>query len=252
MMLVVTGVGFLIHLYSSEYMKKDDGYHRFFAYLNLFCFAMLVLLMGDNMVVLFVGWEGVGLCSYLLIGFWFGEEKNAAAGKKAFIVNRIGDFGLILAMVMIAYYCGSLSWSGMEAGATRLLEPVKIWPIGNLSDQTLPAFLAKILIPHDAATGQPTSVEVYGATLVGLAIFLGLRRQERADPALHLAPRRHGRPHARLGAHPRGHHGHRRRLPGGAHLVHLRPLARGHGRRPPAPAPPRRSSPPPSASSRPT
>jgi len=93
MMLVVTGVGFLIHLYSSEYMKKDPGYYRFFAYLNLFCFAMLTLIMADNMAVLFVGWEGVGLCSYLLIGFWFDDDKNASAGKKAFIANRIGIFG---------------------------------------------------------------------------------------------------------------------------------------------------------------
>ncbi len=167
MMLVVTGVGFLIHLYSTEYMKKDPGYSRFFAYLNLFCFAMLVLIMGDNMVVLFVGWEGVGLCSYLLIGFWFGEEKNAAAGKKAFIVNRIGDFGLLLAMAMLAWYCGSLKWSDMATNAPyRLLNPVQIWPIGNLSSQTLPALLAKILIP-----AQP--VQVFAATLVGLAIFLG-------------------------------------------------------------------------------
>jgi NADH-quinone oxidoreductase subunit L len=108
----------------------------------------------------------VGLCSYLLIGFWFGEEKNAAAGKKAFIVNRIGDFGLLLAMAMIAYYCGTLKWTGMEASATRLLDPVKIWPIGNLSHETLPAFLANVIIPAHP-------IEVYGATLVGLAIFLG-------------------------------------------------------------------------------
>jgi NADH-quinone oxidoreductase subunit L len=170
MMLVVTGVGSLIHLYSSEYMKKDDSYHRFFAYLNLFCFAMLTLIMADNMVLLFVGWEGVGLCSYLLIGFWFTEEKNAAAGKKAFIVNRIGDFGLILAMAMILYYCGTLRWSGIEANASALVNgvnaQVKVWPIGNLSEQTLPAFLAKILIP-----AQPKYV--YASTLVGLAIFLG-------------------------------------------------------------------------------
>jgi NADH-quinone oxidoreductase subunit L len=166
MMLVVTGVGFLIHLYSSEYMKDDPGFHRFFAYLNLFCFAMLVLITGDNMVVLFVGWEGVGLCSYLLIGFWFTEEKNAAAGKKAFIVNRIGDFGLLLAMALIVYYCGSLRFSDIATSSTRLLETVKIWPIGNLSDQTLPHFLARILIP-----AKP--VEVYAATVVGLCIFLG-------------------------------------------------------------------------------
>jgi NADH-quinone oxidoreductase subunit L len=168
MMLVVTGVGFLIHLYATEYMKKDPGYHRFFAYLNLFCFAMLVLIMGDNMAVLFVGWEGVGLCSYLLIGFWFTEDKNASAGRKAFIVNRIGDFGLLLAMAMIAYYCGTLRWTGIEASAGRLLEPITVWPIGNLSDETLPHFLANIILPANHAR-----VQVYGSTLVGLAIFLG-------------------------------------------------------------------------------
>ncbi|APR79495.1 NADH-ubiquinone oxidoreductase chain L [Minicystis rosea] len=166
MMLVVTGVGFLIHLYSSEYMKKDDGYHRFFAYLNLFCFAMLTLIMADNLAILFVGWEGVGLCSYLLIGFWFGEDKNATAGKKAFIVNRIGDFGLLIAISMIVYYCGSLKWSGIEANASNLLTGVKIWPVGNLSPETLPRFVANIIIP-----AQPKMV--YASTLVGLAIFLG-------------------------------------------------------------------------------
>src|SRR5262249_12860281 len=84
MMLIVTGVGFLIHLYATSYMAKDPGYWRFFAYMNLFIFAMLVLILGDNLPVLFIGWEGVGLCSYLLIGFWYGHMPNAAAGKKAF------------------------------------------------------------------------------------------------------------------------------------------------------------------------
>ena len=166
MMLVVTGIGFLIHLYSTEYMWEDPGFHRFFAYLNLFIFAMLVLITGDNLAVLFVGWEGVGMCSYLLIGFWFTDEKNAAAGKKAFIVNRIGDFGLILAISMLVYYVGSLSWHGIEANAAALLTPVKVWPIGNLSPETLPSFLAKILLP-----AKP--VMVYASTLVGLALFLG-------------------------------------------------------------------------------
>jgi NADH-quinone oxidoreductase subunit L len=166
MMLVVTGVGFLIHLYSSEYMKDDPGYYRFFAYLNLFIFSMLVLIMGDNLAVLFVGWEGVGLCSYLLIGFWFSEEKNASAGKKAFIVNRIGDFGLLVAICMLVYYTGSLSWDGIAANAGNLLQPVKIWPIGNLSHETLPAFLANVLVPSKP-------VLVYGSTLCGLMLFLG-------------------------------------------------------------------------------
>ncbi|MBK8256014.1 MAG: NADH-quinone oxidoreductase subunit L [Polyangiaceae bacterium] len=166
MMLVVTGVGFLIHLYASEYMKKDPGYHRFFCYLNLFCFAMLLLITGDNLPVLFVGWEGVGMCSYLLIGFWFDDEKNARAGKKAFIVNRIGDFGLILAMALLVYYCGSLTWEGIDNSKLSLLAPVKIWPIGNLSKETLPVFLGNIIIPDKP-------VQVYAATLVALALFLG-------------------------------------------------------------------------------
>jgi NADH-quinone oxidoreductase subunit L len=166
MMLVVTGVGFLIHLYSSEYMWKDPGYHRFFCYLNLFCFAMLVLITADNLPVLFVGWEGVGMCSYLLIGFWYTQEKNAAAGKKAFIVNRIGDFGLLVAMCLLFYYIGTASWDGIDRSSAGLLTPVKIWPIGNLSKDTLPAFLGTILIPDKP-------VQVYAATLVALALFLG-------------------------------------------------------------------------------
>jgi NADH-quinone oxidoreductase subunit L len=164
MMLVVTGVGFLIHLYSTEYMKDDPGYHRFFAYLNLFCFSMLVLIMADNLALLFVGWEGVGMCSYLLIGFWFTEEKNATAGRKAFIVNRIGDFGLLVAMSMIVYFLGTLRFSGIEAGAANLLQAVKVWPIGNLSLETAPHWVpAAILEPR----------YVYASTLVGLCIFLG-------------------------------------------------------------------------------
>ena len=112
-------------------MEEDPGYYRFFTYLNLFIFSMLVLILGDSLPVLFVGWEGVGLCSYLLIGFWFGEEKNAAAGKKAFITNRIGDFGLLVAMGLLLYYTGSLDFSGMENGAQNLLVPVQVWPLGT-------------------------------------------------------------------------------------------------------------------------
>jgi NADH-quinone oxidoreductase subunit L len=92
MVLIVTGVGALIHVFSVGYMREDPGYPRYFAYLNLFVFFMLVLVLGANYPIMFIGWEGVGLCSYLLIGFWFSEKANADAGKKAFIVNRIGDF----------------------------------------------------------------------------------------------------------------------------------------------------------------
>src|SRR3954469_17824888 len=120
MALIVTGVGFLIHLYSSSYMADDPGYHRFLTYLNLFIFSMLVLILGDSLPVLFVGWEGVGLCSYLLIGFWFEGEANAAAGKKAFITNRIGDFGLLVAMGLLLSNCGALDWNGLEGARMEL------------------------------------------------------------------------------------------------------------------------------------
>ena len=111
MILVVTGVGALIHLFSVGYMHDDPGYARYFAYLNLFVFFMLTLVLGASFPVMFVGWEGVGLCSYLLIGFWFTEKINADAGKKAFIVNRIGDFGFLVAMMLIFWHTGSLDFA---------------------------------------------------------------------------------------------------------------------------------------------
>ncbi len=154
MALVVTGVGFLIHLYSWKYMEEDPGYYRFFAYLNLFIFSMLVLIFGDSLPVLFVGWEGVGLCSYLLIGFWFDGEQNASAGMKAFITNRIGDFGLLVAMGLLLLSTGSLDWSGIEANRQHLLDGMQIFPnLGWL--------------------GLPNGIMVSRATLVGLALFLG-------------------------------------------------------------------------------
>src|SRR5713101_6778555 len=110
MLFVVTFVGFFIHLYSLGYMGFDAGYARYMAYLNLFMFAMLTLVLGANYPVLFVGWEGVGLCSYLLIGFWFSEKANADAGKKAFIMNRIGDFGFLVAMFLIYKHTGTLTF----------------------------------------------------------------------------------------------------------------------------------------------
>ncbi|HEU4638255.1 MAG TPA: proton-conducting transporter membrane subunit, partial [Candidatus Binatia bacterium] len=106
MLLIVTGIGFLIHIYSLGYMAHDDGEARFFIYLNLFIFFMLLLVMADNLLLLFVGWEGVGLCSYLLIGFWYQDPKNVIAGNKAFIVNRIGDFGFILGIFLLVTELG--------------------------------------------------------------------------------------------------------------------------------------------------
>ena len=166
MMLIVTGVGFLIHLYSTGYMEKDPGYYRFFAYLNLFIFSMMVLILGDNLAVLFVGWEGVGLCSYLLIGFWFDDEKKAAAGKKAFITNRIGDFGLLIAMAMLLYYVGTLSWSGLETSSGALTQTRTVWPLGNLQNTLLPQFLIDWLTPE-------SPIRVHAATLVGIFLFIG-------------------------------------------------------------------------------
>jgi NADH-quinone oxidoreductase subunit L len=167
MMLVITGVGFLIHLYASSYMSEDKAYWRFFCYLNLFIFSMLILILGDNLPVLFVGWEGVGLCSYLLIGFWYGKTPNASAGKKAFIANRIGDFGLICAMFLLVHYTGALDWAGIENGAGSLVTTAKstrihLWPIGGGEFVGRLAFLQ----PHHPIT-------ISAATAVGLALLLG-------------------------------------------------------------------------------
>src|SRR5688572_21544100 len=101
MILIVTGVGGLIHIYATGYMHDDEGFWRFFAYLNLFTAAMLTLVLGDSLLLMFVGWEGVGLCSYALIGFWYQDHANARAGNKAFIVNRVGDFGFVLGMFLL-------------------------------------------------------------------------------------------------------------------------------------------------------
>src|SRR2546430_17162441 len=120
MLMVVTGVGSLIHVFSIGYMKEDPGYARYFAYLNLFVFFMLVLVLGASFPVMFVGWEGVGLCSYLLIGFWFTEKANADAGKKAFIVNRIGDFGFLVAMFMLFSNFGTLDFQQLQSAASSM------------------------------------------------------------------------------------------------------------------------------------
>jgi NADH-quinone oxidoreductase subunit L len=108
-LLIITGIGFLIHVYSVGYMHDDEGYHRFFAYLNLFVFFMLLLVLGSNYLIMFVGWEGVGLCSYLLIGFWFKNTDYNNAAKKAFIINRIGDLGFLLGILLIYVLFDSVS-----------------------------------------------------------------------------------------------------------------------------------------------
>ncbi len=121
MSLVVTGVGFLIHVYSTGYMSHDPSFKRYFLYLNLFTFSMLTLVLGSNFLVMFVGWEGVGLCSYLLIGFWYEKQSATDAGKKAFIVNRIGDFGFLLGMMLLFWTVGSLDFRTVFERAPELL-----------------------------------------------------------------------------------------------------------------------------------
>ena len=120
MLLVVTGVGALIHLYSAGYMHDDPGYARYFAYLNLFVFSMTMLVLAGNFLLLYVFWEGVGLCSYLLIGFWYTRPAAAQAGKKAFIVNRVGDFGFGLGIMWLWSAVGTLDYAGVFKAAAAL------------------------------------------------------------------------------------------------------------------------------------
>ena len=117
MALFVTGIGSLIHLYAIGYMHGDEKFSKFFLYLNLFAFSMLMLVLGENMLVTFLGWEGVGLCSYFLIAFWFTRESAAVAGKKAFVTNRVGDFGFMLAMFLPFQHVGSLSYGTLNEHA---------------------------------------------------------------------------------------------------------------------------------------
>src|ERR1700712_299059 len=117
MLLIITGVGFLIHVYSVGYMHGDEGFNRFFSYLNLFVFFMLLLVMGSNYLVMFVGWEGVGLCSYLLIGFWYKNRDYTSAANKAFIMNRIGDLGLIIGVIAIYLQYGTFEYGEVMTAA---------------------------------------------------------------------------------------------------------------------------------------
>ncbi|TYP95590.1 NADH dehydrogenase subunit L [Fodinibius salinus] len=181
MMLVVTGVGFLIHLYSIGYMWGDEGYWKFFAFLNLFIFAMLNLVMADNLLLLFLGWEGVGLCSYLLIGFWYEDMANAAAGSKAFWYNRVGDFAFLVAMFLTFQYVGSLDFDMVLGNLDAIPADGKFW-IGLLmfigatgKSAQIPLF---VWLP-DAMAG-PTSVSalIHAATMVTSGIYLISRMSE--------------------------------------------------------------------------
>jgi NADH-quinone oxidoreductase subunit L len=181
MLLVVTGVGSLIHLFSVGYMQEDPGYARYFAYLNLFIVFMLVLVLGSSFPVMFIGWEGVGLCSYLLIGFWFNDKVNADAGKKAFIVNRIGDFGFLIAMFLIWQSLGTLTFTGMVEKAPAVLSAGS----GMVTAITLFLFLgctgksAQIplytWLPDAMAGPTPVSALIHAATMVTAGVYLVAR-----------------------------------------------------------------------------
>jgi NADH-quinone oxidoreductase subunit L len=181
MLLVVTGVGSLIHLFSIGYMKEDPGYARYFAYLNLFVVFMLVLVLGSSFPVMFIGWEGVGLCSYLLIGFWFNDKVNADAGKKAFIVNRIGDFGFLVAMFLIWNTLGTLTFTGMVEKAPTVFSSGS----GVITAITLFLFLgctgksAQIplytWLPDAMAGPTPVSALIHAATMVTAGVYLVAR-----------------------------------------------------------------------------
>ena len=175
MTLIVTGVGGVIHLYSSGYMHGDDGYWRFFAYLNLFIFAMLNLVLANNLVVLFLGWEGVGLCSYLLIGFWYTDLKNSEAANKAFIVNRIGDFAFLMAMFLIFSEVGSLSFDVLLGGAGAMSTgalsiAVFLLFIGATGKSAqIPLF---VWLPDAMAGPTPVSALIHAATMVTSGLYL--------------------------------------------------------------------------------
>ena len=184
MMLVVTGIGSLIHVYSLGYMAHDDDRPRFFSYLNLFTFFMLLLVLGGSLPVLFVGWEGVGLCSYLLIGFWYKRDSAAAAGLKAFVVNRIGDAGLILGMIFIFHAFGSLDLVDIADNAGALA-PEGLWQWGPVTIACLLLFLGAtgksaqiplhVWLPDAMEGPTPVSALIHAATMVTAGVYMVAR-----------------------------------------------------------------------------
>jgi NADH-quinone oxidoreductase subunit L len=185
--LLILGVGTLIHVYSIGYMAHDPGRRRFFAYLNLFVAAMLLLVLGDNFVALYFGWEGVGLASYLLIAFWYDRPAAATAAKKAFIMNRVGDVGLVIAIFLLWSQLGTVSYEGVFAG------------VGRLNEMTLTAVALLLLLGACGKSGQfplqawlpdamegptPVSALIHAATMVTAGVYLIAR----ANPIFDLTP----------------------------------------------------------------
>ncbi len=195
MLLVVTGVGFLIHIYSVGYMWDDPSYYRFFSYLNLFMFFMLTLVLAGNYLVMFIGWEGVGLASYLLIGFWFTKDSAASAGKKAFIVNRIGDFGFLIALFLLIKHFGSLNFAEVfgaviplpvETAGAGLLTAIGILLMVGACGKSaqIPLY---VWLPDAMEGPTPVSALIHAATMVTAGVYMVSRSHvifERAPVAL--------------------------------------------------------------------
>ena len=180
MTLIVTGVGFLIHVYSVGYMAQEGGYYRFFAYLNLFMFFMLTLVLANNYLLMFVGWEGVGLASYLLIGFFFRRDSAANAGKKAFIVNRVGDFGFLIGLFLLIQHFNSLNYTDVFAAAARL--PVETAGAGVMTAVALLLLLGAagksaqlplyVWLPDAMEGPTPVSALIHAATMVTAGVYM--------------------------------------------------------------------------------
>jgi NADH-quinone oxidoreductase subunit L len=177
MLLIVTGIGFLIHVYSTGYMHDDAGFGKFFSYLNLFIFFMLLLVLGSNYVVMFIGWEGVGLCSYLLIGFWFSNAAYASAAKKAFVMNRIGDLGFLIAVFLIFTTFNSVEFSNvfpqaanMASGDSTLILITALLFVGAIGKSAqIPLFT---WLPDAMAGPTPVSALIHAATMVTAGIYM--------------------------------------------------------------------------------
>jgi NADH-quinone oxidoreductase subunit L len=195
MLIVVTGVGFLIHIYSVGYMSDDPSYCRFFTYLNLFMFFMLTLVLANNYLLMFIGWEGVGLASYLLIGFWFTKDSAASAGKKAFIVNRIGDFGFLIGLFLIIQHFGSLNFTDVfakieplasETSGAGLLTAIGILIMVGACGKSaqIPLY---VWLPDAMEGPTPVSALIHAATMVTAGVYMVARSHvifERAPIAL--------------------------------------------------------------------
>ncbi|MBK5256429.1 MAG: NADH-quinone oxidoreductase subunit L, partial [Vicinamibacteria bacterium] len=184
LMLVITGIGFLIHLYSIGYMSHDEERIRYFSYLNLFTFFMLVLVTGGSLALMFVGWEGVGLCSYLLIGFWFKKKSASDAGKKAFVVNRVGDAGLIIGMALAAAHLGTLDLFDIP-NRIGTMAPEEFGVFGPLTLITIALFIGAcgksaqiplhVWLPDAMEGPTPVSALIHAATMVTAGVYMVAR-----------------------------------------------------------------------------